>query len=138
MSKKDKKKVKDEAAVDIKTRVFKDRVLKGRPLGRVVRHDPRSWNYPAPRATRIKSVLHKRHGLPFNQGEFLGCCTGNAVAGLLMTDPFFNPARRLDEEDAVRLYSRATHLKNESETSRRSTERRPMLLYVFAQQFGPR
>ena len=105
-----KMKKKEEEPVEIKTRVFHDRVIKGRPLGRVVRQDPRSWNYPAPRAKRIKSVLHKRHGLPFNQGEYLGCCTGNAVAGLLMTDPFFNEGRRLTERDAVRLYSRATHL----------------------------
>jgi hypothetical protein len=99
-----------DEAVEIKTRLFHDRVIKGRPLGRLVRHDPRSWNYPAPRAKKIVSVLHTRHGRPFNQGPKLGSCTGNAVAGMLMTEPFFHDGRRLTERDAVKLYSRATHL----------------------------
>jgi hypothetical protein len=96
--------------VDIKTRVIDEEVVSGKPLGRNVRHDPRSWNFPAPRARKIVSVLHKRHGQPFNQGKTLGSCTGNAVAGLLMTEPFWQPGRRLTERDAVKLYSRATHL----------------------------
>lgn len=77
-------------------------------LGRHVRHDPRSWNFQAPRAPKVVTKLHKRHGTPFNQGD-LGSCTGNAAAGLLMTDPLFERGRKLTEEDAVKLYSQATH-----------------------------
>jgi hypothetical protein len=96
--------------VEIETRIIHDRVSAKKPLGRFVRHDPRSWNYPSPRAHKIVSVLHKRHGRPFQQGTKLGSCTGNAVAGMLMTEPFFRKDRRLTERDAVHIYSRATHL----------------------------
>ena len=96
--------------VEIRTRVIEQQVRHGLPLGRQVRHDPRSWNYPAPEADKIVSVLHKRHGQPFNQGKKLGCCTGNAVAGLLMTEPFYRKGRNLNENHAIELYSRATHL----------------------------
>jgi hypothetical protein len=96
--------------VEIKTRVIEQEHRDGMPLGRHVRHDPRSWNYPAPMAPKIKSVLHKRHGGPFNQGRKLGSCTGNAVAGLLMTDPFYRRGRNLNEKHALEIYKRATHL----------------------------
>ena len=52
--------------------------------------------------------LHKRHCAPFDQGE-LGSCTGNVEAGLLMTEPLYQKGRVLTEEDAVKLYSQATH-----------------------------
>lgn len=81
-------------------------------LGRHVEHDERSKNYPVPRlATPPKSVQYDRHCPPFDQGN-LGSCTGNAMAGVLMTDPFWKPGRILAEADAVRLYSEATHLDN--------------------------
>jgi hypothetical protein len=104
------KKKKSDAPVDIKTKVIEQQQVPGMPLGRHVRHDPRSWNYPAPMAPKVVSILHKRHGLPFRQSKKLGCCTGNAVAGLLMTDPFYRRGRNLTERHAVDLYSRATHL----------------------------
>ncbi len=81
----------------------------GMRLGRHVRHDPRSRDYPAAQAPRLVSVLHARRTPPFDQGN-LGSCTGNAAAGLLMTEPFFQAGRRLDESSAVDLYSRATRI----------------------------
>ena len=104
------KKPKKDVDVEIKTVVKPEEVVPGKPLGRFVRHDPRSWNFKAPRAPKVVSVLHKRHCPPFNQGQTLGSCTGNAVAGLLMTDPFWRKGRMLTERDAVKLYSRATHI----------------------------
>ena len=101
---------KKDAPVDIKTKVIAQDHVPGMPLGRHVRHDPRSWNYPAPMADKVVSVLHKRHGVPLRQSKKLGSCTGNAVAGLLMTDPFWRRGRNLNEHHAVALYSRATHL----------------------------
>ena len=77
-------------------------------LGRHVRHDPRSWNFQAARAPQVVTKLHQRHCAPFNQGD-LGSCTGNAEAGLLMTEPIYRSGRVLTEEDAVKLYSQATH-----------------------------
>jgi hypothetical protein len=50
-----------------------------------------------------------RHCPPFDQGDMFSC-TGNAMAGVLMTDPFWSASRLLAESDAVRLYSEATHL----------------------------
>jgi hypothetical protein len=81
-------------------------------LGRHIEHDERSKNYtikqlaPAP-----KNVEYQRHCAPFDQGT-LGSCTGNAMAGVLMTSPFWKPGRLLVESDAVRLYSEATLLDN--------------------------
>src|ERR1700730_1472287 len=93
----------------IATEVIEERQLDGMRLGRHVRHDPRSWDYQAPRAPRVVDVAHKRECPPFDQGK-LGSCTGNAEAGLLMTQPLFTAARVLGETDAVGLYSEATRL----------------------------
>jgi hypothetical protein len=79
-------------------------------LGRHIEHDERSKNFRVKRAAAAPvSVTHKRHCPPFDQGN-LGSCTGNAMAGALMTDPLFKKGRMLGESDAVRLYSEATHL----------------------------
>ena len=80
-----------------------------RRLGRHIEHDTRSLAFPAARAVELVSVAHERHCPPFDQGD-TGSCTGNAEAGLLMTDPLFVDGRVLTEADAVVLYERATHL----------------------------
>ena len=77
-------------------------------LGRHVEHDPRSWSFSAG-TSAVKTVTHQRHGKAFDQGD-LGSCTGNAMAGLLMTDPFWVQGRTLTEADAVKLYKVATTL----------------------------
>ena len=79
-------------------------------LGRHIEHDEQSKKFPVSRlATAPKSVTYQRHGEAYDQGS-LGSCTGNAMAGVLMTDPFWKNGRLLTESDAVRLYSEATHL----------------------------
>jgi hypothetical protein len=80
-------------------------------LGRHIEHDERSKNFPAERAPAPKSVMYQRHCAAFDQGH-LGACTGNAMAGLLMTTPYWTPSRNFTEKDAVRLYSLATQLDN--------------------------
>jgi hypothetical protein len=80
-----------------------------RRLGRHIEHDERSRSFPAPRAAQVVSVTHERRCPPFDQGD-TGSCTGNAEAGLLMTDPYFVAGRDLSETDAVTLYEKATHL----------------------------
>jgi hypothetical protein len=93
----------------MKTSVRRIKEIKGAGrLGRHVEHDPRSLAFSAG-TSAIKSVRHKRHGKPFNQGE-LGSCTGNAMAGALMTEPLWKPGRNLTEKDAVALYKAATKL----------------------------
>jgi hypothetical protein len=99
----------DDTGPGIVTHDFDEQRIAGMRLGREVRHDPRSRDYPAPEAPVLTSVLHHRHCAPFDQGQ-LGSCTGNAAVGLLMTSPFFQQGRRLDEDDAVALYAKATHL----------------------------
>ncbi len=79
----------------------------GRRLGRHVEHDARSRNFPAAVAP-ISDVKHVRHGKPFDQGD-LGSCTGNAMAGALMTAPYYKASRTLVEANAVQLYEQATH-----------------------------
>lgn len=78
-----------------------------RRTGRHVEHDPASWNYKAAEAKQLRSVIHDRRCPPFNQGN-LGSCTGNAMAGLLMTDPFWHPGLALTEADAVSIYKLGT------------------------------
>lgn len=77
-------------------------------LGRHVEHDPRSRAFSAGTAA-IKSVRHKRHCKAYNQGS-LGSCTGNAMAGAIMTEPVWKKGRNLTEHDAVLLYRAATNL----------------------------
>lgn len=80
-------------------------------LGRKVEHDERSRGYRAPRAAVRRSVLWGHHAPVLDQGS-IGSCTGNAAAQLINTD-YFTAARPngyLDEADAVRIYSLATHL----------------------------
>jgi hypothetical protein len=78
-------------------------------LGRHVEHDERSKDYPARRAREVKSVRWKRHCPAYDQGN-LGSCTGNAMAGALMTGPLWNGSDHLTEQDAVHLYRQATFL----------------------------
>jgi hypothetical protein len=88
-------------------KVIREREGAGR-LGRHVEHDPRSRAFSAGTAA-IKSVRFQRHGDAFDQGN-LGSCTGNAMAGVLMTDPLWVRGRKLTETDAVALYKAATGL----------------------------
>lgn len=90
-------------------KIIKEREGAGR-LGRHVEHDPRSRAFSAGTAA-IKSIRHKRHGGAFDQGE-LGSCTGNAMAGALMTEPLWVRGRSLTEANAVALYKTATTLDN--------------------------
>lgn len=83
-----------------------ERVL---PLGRHVEHDPLSKLYRAARAPVLKTVKHARQAPVWDQGD-LGDCTGNAMAGALMTDPLRQPSWSFDEKTARDLYSAATHL----------------------------
>lgn len=101
-----------------------ERVVSGARLGRWVAHDPRSWRYPAPMSDEIVSCEHeipilldqnqlvsfKGHSYPG-----LGSCTGNALCYMLMSPLFVERTRRvkagdLNQEDAVRFYSRATEI----------------------------
>lgn len=79
-------------------------------LGRHVRHDVRSRDYPAPADPTLTSVRWTRRSPIFDQGT-VGSCCGNAAAGWLATD---NASRRgqqsLQEHDAVAIYSKATHV----------------------------
>jgi hypothetical protein len=92
------------------------------PLGRRINHDERSRAYAAPRAQQIRSVLHAHTAPVLDQGQ-VGSCTGNALAQLLNTELFSAARARvhlqseehpggwyLTEDDALRLYTRATEI----------------------------
>jgi hypothetical protein len=86
----------------------------GKPLGRHVEHDPasRAFALPDPEGAVVRNtVVHKRHGVIFDQGD-LGSCTGNALAGLVNTEPLYltDWKKLLYEPDAVALYHEATVL----------------------------
>ncbi len=78
------------------------------PLGRVVEHDPRSLNYPAPTGT-TKTVLWAHYGAVLDQGH-TSSCTGNAMAQALNSRPLHIRGQHLTETDAAALYSLATQL----------------------------
>lgn len=95
---------------------LEEKVVPGRRLGRHVAHDSASWKYPAPMSDMIKAVVHKTAAdLPLDQGD-VGSCTGNGMVGMLMSEPFFVNSlkvtgnRLLDENDALKFYSAATHI----------------------------
>jgi len=100
----------------VNTRRIEEHVVIGRDgttagrLGRHIEHDPRSRAYAIEaQAATIQHVRHRRFGV-LDQGQ-LGSCTGNAITGVLNTLPFHIRATHLKtEDDAVRLYSEATHL----------------------------
>lgn len=84
---------------------LRERPVTSKPLGRHVRHDPRSKAFPfhAVPTTSLKSIRHTRHVPVFDQGQ-VGSCTGNAGAGALSTSPFVH---RFTEHRALELYSAA-------------------------------
>jgi hypothetical protein len=84
----------------------------GKRLGRHVRHDPRSRDFPAEQAPQITSVTHQATGLPLNQGE-LGSCTANALCGALDSAPDFGGGAPATETEAVHLYERETSLEGD-------------------------
>lgn len=90
----------------LKRMSYTEHALPGKPLGRHVLHDPRSWAYPAAMSATLTSVRHERIVPIFNQGE-LGSCTGNAAVGCISTRPFEHKG---DEKEAIDVYSAATHL----------------------------
>lgn len=84
----------------------------GHRLGRNINHDARSLRFRPPPAAVDKSASWKRRVSVFNQGN-LGSCTGNAQAGLLGTDPFFDTMPKdvvIDESLAIRIYKEATKI----------------------------
>jgi hypothetical protein len=91
-----------------------------RPLGRIVRHDPRSLQYLVPETTTPKSARWDRKIPVLDQGN-LGSCTGNATVGVLGTEPFWDTLtvteqQSMNEDEAVKVYSLATQLDDVSGT----------------------
>lgn len=77
-------------------------------LGRTVWHDEASRQFPAATAPLV-TVQHVHRGPVLDQGQ-LGSCTGNAISQALNTGPLLPAGRRLlTEQDAVGIYSWATH-----------------------------
>lgn len=77
-------------------------------LARHVEHDEASRQFPAETAP-LQSVKWEHAGPVLDQGQ-LGSCTGNAASDALNTKPLWDGKRRLlTEQDAVAIYSWATH-----------------------------
>lgn len=97
-------------------RVITEQKVTGRRLGRHVNHDPRSLAYKITADGTVASARWERKTPVLDQGD-LGSCTGNAACGVLGTEPFFTTLQadlqvglKLDETEAVSLYSLATQL----------------------------
>lgn len=90
-----------------------------RGLGRLIEHDERSRRYAFQTRNVTLTSIHHQRMIPVLQQGDLGSCTGNAMTGLLGTEPFFAtlPAGTLsptdssgDEKVAIELYAEATSL----------------------------
>lgn len=90
-------------------RLIDEDPIDGKRLGRHVEHDPKSLEYPAAVAETLVTTLHHRHARIFDQGQ-LGSCTGNAMAGVIGTDPIYRGQghEHANEKLAVELYEHAT------------------------------
>lgn len=93
-------------------------IVEGKRLGRHVHHDSRSKDFQVPYKTASPvTKKYTRQTAILDQGD-LGSCTGNASDGVLGTDPFYAtvqqafPKLKLDEPEAVNIYSLATQLDN--------------------------
>jgi hypothetical protein len=86
--------------------------VEGKRLGRHVKHDPRSLEFQAKRATQVVTVTHQATGLPLDQGN-LGSCTANALCGALDSAPDFAGGTTLNESDAVRVYELETKIEGQ-------------------------
>lgn len=97
--------------MEIVTRHIQEHAIAGQRLGRHVEHDPASWDYPAARAAGLVTTLHRRHSRILDQGS-LGSCTGNAITGLLGTDPHYMAHHHPTDNEALalELYELATQL----------------------------
>jgi hypothetical protein len=86
--------------------IIQEDPIPGKRLGRHVNHDPRSRNFAVTAApiAKLKSVEHKRHVPPFDQGN-LGSCVANSTAGILSTSPF---RKKYTEDNAVDFYKQIT------------------------------
>ena len=89
-------------------------------LGRHIRHDPRSWQFPfaAVDISSLESVRHRSRIPTLNQGK-VGSCTGNAAVKCLSYEPFWSsPEVRavlgsnaaVDQKYAVGVYADATRI----------------------------
>jgi hypothetical protein len=95
--------------VETRTNIIEEHVDPEHRLGRHVHHDDRSRTFMAKQAPALKTTVHQRRCTAFQQGN-VGSCTGNALAGMLMTQPYYKPNRVLDESVAKLFYSEATKL----------------------------
>jgi len=92
-----------------------------RVLNRHIVHDPRSWEHQVRRgvtAIPTTGVHHMRHAPVWDQGE-VGCCTCDAMLGMLMTGPFMAERKKLNkpqfdftQKDCLDLYRVETRLDN--------------------------
>lgn len=87
-----------------------------RRLGRHQRFDPRSRNYRVvldDTTFLLKYRMWERKLKPLFQGD-IGSCTGNAIVGLLATEPnnsdSITHSMPLNEDWAIHIYSRATEI----------------------------
>lgn len=86
----------------------------GRRLGRHVRHDSRSRDYPAELAPEIVSVLHpSAGGMPLDQGDVCSC-TAEALSGALNLQPDYRePPGLRTQAQAYLLYDQEVALEGE-------------------------
>lgn len=95
-------------------RAIPEHVIDGRRLGRHVRHDSRSRDYPAELAAAVISVTHaSMGGLPLDQGQ-IGSCTAEALTGALNLQPDYRePPGIQAQAQAYALYAAEVALEGE-------------------------
>jgi hypothetical protein len=76
----------------------------GKPLGRHVHHDPRSWDYPAQRSARLISVNHGSSGVPLTQADEHSCSTAHSLCAAVNCSPGL-PLAQADEHSCSTAHS---------------------------------
>jgi hypothetical protein len=83
--------------------------IAGKSLGRHVKQDPRSREFPAERARDLVSVKHGSIGLPLDQDAHQ-CSTAHALCGALNCEPRARDGAVYTEADAIRIFRTAARL----------------------------
>ena len=89
----------------------------GKCLGRHVKHDPRSREFPADAALALRSARHAAVALPLDQGDH-ECATAHALCGALNCAAETRNGVRYDETDAIRVFRLAAALNDDDPDGR--------------------
>lgn len=103
-----------QSASDIR---LPETLVAGKRLGRHVKHDPRSREFPADSASRVVSVKHDASALPLDQEDH-HCSTAHSLCGALNCGINSREGVLYREADAIRVFRLAATLNGDDPDGR--------------------